>query len=138
MKRPEDYLNRPIKDESIGPISLAALVSSYFDFVEARQVWLAGPDEFRLKGNQDWYRYVYLNSYRWQIDVRPAMLEYAEYRCQSCGARNTVLDVHHITYDRLGFESAEDLEVLCRDCHEAEHGIIVENTAPSARPHMRK
>lgn len=99
-------------------------MSEYLDFLQDRQVWLSDPDEYRLKGNQDWYRDIYLFSYHWQQDVRLPALQCAEYRCQSCGARNTVLDVHHKTYERLGFESAEDLEVLCRDCHEAEHGIV--------------
>ena len=33
----------------------------------------------------------------------------------------TALDVHHLTYERLGREKDEDLRVLCRACHGDEH-----------------
>lgn len=125
MKRPEDYLNRPRRAEHEQPVFVGTLVDEYIEFLEARRIWLLNPQEFCLKGNQDWYRDTYLFSYHWQQNVRLPALEYAEYRCQVCGAGNRVLDVHHKTYERLGFESADDLIVLCRDCHEIEHGLQV-------------
>jgi hypothetical protein len=42
-------------------------------------------------------------------------------RCQACGARGP-LDVHHLTYARLGREAPGDLRVLCPACHERLHG----------------
>lgn len=40
--------------------------------------------------------------------------------CNRCGLYGT--DVHHKTYERVGGdERMEDLEVLCRECHEAHH-----------------
>lgn len=33
-----------------------------------------------------------------------------------------VLDVHHLTYARVGSERMEDLQVLCRSCHGVVHG----------------
>ena len=33
------------------------------------------------------------------------------------------LEVHHLTYERLGHEHPEDLIVLCPACHAAEHGL---------------
>jgi hypothetical protein len=33
------------------------------------------------------------------------------------------LDVHHLTYERLGHENPDDLIVLCSDCHCRVHGI---------------
>jgi hypothetical protein len=46
----------------------------------------------------------------------------AEHRCQGCGKQgDNSLDVHHLTYERMGDELDEDLAVMCRTCHEAEH-----------------
>lgn len=40
----------------------------------------------------------------------------AGYRCERCG-RALPLDVHHITYKRLGYELPSDLAALCKRCH---------------------
>jgi hypothetical protein len=39
------------------------------------------------------------------------------HRCERCGRRG-LLDVHHVTYENLYDERMEDLQVLCRSCHE--------------------
>lgn len=31
-------------------------------------------------------------------------------------------DVHHKTYDRIGDELLDDLVLLCKSCHKAQHG----------------
>jgi 5-methylcytosine-specific restriction endonuclease McrA len=46
--------------------------------------------------------------------------------CERCpeGANQRVaneLHIHHLTYERLGEERLEDVEVLCRDCHDKIH-----------------
>ncbi len=42
-------------------------------------------------------------------------------RCEKCGARND-LQSHHIRYRASWFDTVlEDLQVLCRVCHEREH-----------------
>ena len=64
----------------------------------------------------------YLQTQEWQ-EIRRSMVRASGYKCQRCGCRNTKLDVHHLTYERRGEEAREDLEVICRDCHEFEHGI---------------
>jgi hypothetical protein len=46
-------------------------------------------------------------------------MKLARYRCQQCGA-GRALQVHHRTYDRVGAEWDEDLQVLCADCHRGE------------------
>lgn len=56
----------------------------------------------------------------WWLERRNRSLRLAEYRCQQCNAKRD-LQVHHLTYERLGFEEDSDLEVLCRGCHEGEH-----------------
>jgi hypothetical protein len=66
-----------------------------------------------VSGFYDWY----LRSEAWQRRRRAA-LERAGWRCRACGQRGGSLDVHHLTYCRLGHELPEDLCVLCRRCHE--------------------
>jgi len=64
---------------------------------------------------------LYIASPAWRR-VRAAALELAEHRCQRCsrggpGWIGIHLDVHHISYERLGEERPDDVEVLCRRCH---------------------
>ena len=42
--------------------------------------------------------------------------------CTACHKNSAIMDVHHITYARIGNESLEDLRLLCRACHGEEHG----------------
>jgi hypothetical protein len=64
----------------------------------------------------------YLKSQRWETK-RFFMLKQARYQCEACGARNVLLNCHHLTYERLGNERRDDLQILCRDCHKKVHGI---------------
>lgn len=61
----------------------------------------------------------YLQSAGWRRR-RDEALKAAGWTCQRCGARKG-LQVHHLTYERIGAELPEDLQVLCRSCHEGEH-----------------
>lgn len=62
----------------------------------------------------------YLNSELWQRK-RLEAFEYYGRTCTSCGASSGPLDVHHRHYLTLEREGVEDLDVLCRGCHEAAH-----------------
>jgi len=42
------------------------------------------------------------------------------------------LEVHHLTYDRLGDERMDDLEVLCPDCHRKAHGAAWPGGGPGS------
>lgn len=44
-------------------------------------------------------------------------------RCERCRSA-AELQVHHKTYKRFGKERMEDLEVLCKTCHESIHCTI--------------
>lgn len=68
----------------------------------------------------------YLNSPAWKTR-RNRALQLADWRCQRCSGKRD-LQVHHRTYDRLGREWDQDLEVVCAACHEAHH---LEATAAS-------
>jgi hypothetical protein len=61
----------------------------------------------------------YLQTEFWRI-TRKQILGKRPF-CERCGTRER-LQVHHLTYERLGVELDEDLEVLCRRCHATEHG----------------
>ena len=61
----------------------------------------------------------YIASTRWARKRRRKLRE-AEYRCRLCGVQES-LEVHHLTYIRLGREMMADLMVLCRGCHQKHH-----------------
>jgi 5-methylcytosine-specific restriction endonuclease McrA len=69
----------------------------------------------------------YLRSPTWARKRQEKLLQ-ANYICDRCGYSGLTdpiqipLDVHHLTYERLGAEWMSDLEVLCRNCHQREHG----------------
>lgn len=61
----------------------------------------------------------YLRSPEWR-KRRDTALRLAGFRCQRCQSKRE-LQVHHKTYERLGEELDDDLEALCRSCHEGHH-----------------
>lgn len=61
----------------------------------------------------------YLQSAGWRRRRQEALTA-AGWRCARCQARRE-LQVHHLTYKRIGAEQPDDLQVLCRSCHEGEH-----------------
>lgn len=66
----------------------------------------------------------YLESPNWWA-VRKAAMRRANFRCQRQKPgeprHDGPLDVHHLHYDTLGHEGPDDVIVLCRPCHRAEH-----------------
>lgn len=73
-----------------------------------------------MNNRQNWYRNEYLKSGHWQIFRRKALQNRA-FTCENCGERQKPLDVHHLTYKNLWNEQLEDVEVLCRKCHNKKH-----------------
>lgn len=71
----------------------------------------------------------YLKTYHWW-QIREDALERAKRRCQACSNADG-LEVHHNSYERRGQEEANDVIVLCRECHRRIHegrGTIGEST----------
>lgn len=67
----------------------------------------------------------YLRSEEWQ-EKRLAVLRRDKYRCQWTGKSATPgdhLNVHHLTYARVGCENLDDLVTVCRSAHRAHHGL---------------
>lgn len=62
----------------------------------------------------------YLQSPEWAARRQQKLAE-TGYRCQGC-SDDERLEVHHLTYDRVGHERPQDLMVLCHLCHAREHG----------------
>lgn len=78
-----------------------------------------GNDRARMRELQHMPREEYLRS-SWWLHRREVALKRAGRKCGPCGA-STRLQVHHLSYDRLGAELDSDLEVLCDPCHEKHH-----------------
>src|SRR6185369_3222371 len=45
-----------------------------------------------------------------------------KFGCDKCGASKIRLEVHHLTYERLGEEKFSDVILLCHVCHKSVHG----------------
>ena len=83
-------------------------------WLDTLRTWFARP--YRAMSYSD-----YLQTPHWQ-DKRAGAIRRAGGRCERCGKRGR-LDVHHVTYARLGREADGDLVALCRACHAAVHGM---------------
>jgi 5-methylcytosine-specific restriction endonuclease McrA len=70
----------------------------------------------------------YIGGPLWRTMRQRALARYGS-RCQECG-RDGPVQVHHVTYERLGHERLEDLRVLCTWCHRRADG---ERRARAAR-----
>lgn len=95
---------------------------AFQDADELRREWdsLAFLREFLLwcAGGRPDHR-AYINSDEWR-DIAQQAKARVGWRCQVCNRHKNqvVLDAHHRTYERLGWERLDDITVLCRDCHE--------------------
>lgn len=72
----------------------------------------------RIVGGMQLARYLLTPEWR---EKREQRMELDSYRCFRCQSEDR-LNVHHITYERLGRERMSDLVTLCWSCHRKEHG----------------
>lgn len=74
-----------------------------------------------------WYRNYYLKSLHWRITRwrKKTQMWYSRGAvfCERCGSRKR-LHVHHVTYERLGWERMSDLQIICHKCHRPGSGVI--------------
>lgn len=61
----------------------------------------------------------YIHSHTWR-SLREAILKRDSYTCQKC-KKAKAIQVHHLTYIRLGNEDFKDLISVCIPCHEKIH-----------------
>lgn len=84
-------------------------------------------NDFTQKRLTPWSDYSeYLHSARWRA-MRARKMARCGGICERCHRSwrdYGFLDVHHLDYRRFGAEREADLIVLCRECHNAEHGVV--------------
>lgn len=78
----------------------------------------------------------YLLTSKWRYKRGQVLLERGP-RCEICRNVSGAPDVHHLHYGSLGCEATEDLQILCRDCHEREHKVRPKYSFSSAK-NLRK
>jgi len=66
----------------------------------------------------------FLRTTYWKKFAKERMREVG-YKCTKCGRSDLVLNVHHLTYERRGYERVSDVEVLCKACHLEAHNMPV-------------
>lgn len=62
----------------------------------------------------------YLRSPEWK-ERRDRIVKRDRSQCQSCASKSQ-LQVHHMTYERIGNENDGDLVTVCHACHQRIHG----------------
>ena len=83
-----------------------------------------------------WYE-AYLGSKAWYYR-RQRLIRERSRRCEECHREPDVLTskaaglparrsliLHHLTYERVGNESDEDLRLLCKECHREAHRVKI-------------
>jgi hypothetical protein len=61
----------------------------------------------------------HIRSAKWK-NIRRDLFRMRGQKCEECGKTSPTLEVHHLTYDRLGNELSRDLKIVCRQCHKEE------------------
>ena len=102
---------------------------NFFPFVKEKTEDLNDIVFKRTKAEEEFHSNIYmsredkkehLRSLYWQ-QLKERKLIQQDYRCAKCGKSTIHLDLHHITYERLGFERDDDVILLCRACHSSLH-----------------
>lgn|SRR5258707_10513860 len=96
--------------------------SRAFSAASAKQLAKEKRKKKRIGFTKVEYSAIYLKSGHWQGQRKQA-LRRAKHRCQHCESTRR-LEVHHLSYERLGREKKKDLIVLCAICHEKEHVLL--------------
>jgi 5-methylcytosine-specific restriction endonuclease McrA len=63
----------------------------------------------------------YLLSDEWAV-IKLELFNYRGKICERCGSKDHI-QVHHLHYKNIFKEEPEDLLILCKDCHKAEHKL---------------
>lgn len=89
---------------------------------EKTRAWLAGQADRERAYQEAWWAWYgrYLASARWAAK-RAAVLARDRGRCVVPGCGRAAVQVHHLTYERVGDEAMDDLAAVCETCHSAAH-----------------
>jgi len=63
----------------------------------------------------------YLKSDEWK-NFKNKLKKLRGNKCEICSITGITLDGHHLTYERLCKEKDDDVQLLCRNCHQKVHG----------------
>lgn len=64
---------------------------------------------------------MYLNTKHWKV-LSGLVRKSSNYKCSKCGSSKE-LNIHHLSYDRIGLPGEiDDLVTLCSKCHQEAHG----------------
>ncbi len=76
----------------------------------------------------------YMDSYQWELVRNERIHRYDGGKCQMCGrgeADGVSLQVHHLSYERLGHENiGHDLVTLCVEDHKKIHRLYKRSQRP--------
>lgn len=80
---------------------------------------------FIRSGDKEKFDYeTYMKSHAWRRTRNRKLRIHGRF-CNRCDPEKKQhgkkIEVHHLTYERLGKERMSDLEVLCKECHDIEH-----------------
>lgn len=64
----------------------------------------------------------HIASAEWRM-FRLTILAERGHACERCGDMGSPLHLHHKHYRTFGHERPRDVELLCKPCHMAHHGI---------------
>jgi len=106
----EDYRDAVSYDDAI----TQRLAAAKRDFYSIHLPRLAAEQSDRW---WDWYN-KYLSCADWKA-LRQSVFARDNFKCQRCG--DAAQQVHHLTYERVGYEDLDDLVSVCEDCHETVH-----------------
>lgn len=125
---PREWLQQAIKTHGTDPAVLAPLFDMSKKAMEIELSKMSRTPDPRPRSQ----RYdAHIESEQWKTITRLKLRDAGgkcQWRLDGCTLTRD-LDVHHLTYERLGNEWLEDLLVVCRSCHEKWHAL---RTAASA------
>ncbi len=115
---PEKYLPVDDKIESMWRDRRSEL---YEEWRDKRRREYEKQEENERKDRQEKYA-AYLKSPQWAA-LRKKVLDRDKNVCQGCGKTCTpfVLEIHHLTYERIFREMLFDLVAVCHTCHDKIH-----------------
>ena len=65
----------------------------------------------------------YLKSGEWKY-TKGKKLKQSNFKCDGCGESSGAMEVHHLTYERIGMELLTDLASYCINCHKIAHNKV--------------
>ena len=78
----------------------------------------------------------YLGTWHWR-EFKIRYFEAHPKKCSHCQIENSLIQLHHVTYARVGNEDFGDVIPLCKRCHRAHHGAADSKRSPVKKKKRR-